>query len=71
MLYCNTCGDERLWPRNFSQSYGQCEICGKCDPCSDVPSGVLPAPGSLESLLGDHGISNRPDMAAKEQQHSR
>lgn len=65
MFFCNACGDQRLWPRSFSQSYGKCEICGKCDACSDIPSGILPAPGNLDSLSGDHGDSNRPGVGTQ------
>lgn len=44
MFYCQTCQEERQWPKGIMRSYGKCEVCGAVDRCSDVPSKYLPAP---------------------------
>lgn len=63
MLFCNTCGDQRLWPRSFSQTYSKCEVCGICNLCSDVPAGVLPTPSTVDATIGEDGKRDRPDVA--------
>lgn len=67
MLFCDTCGDSRLWPHSYSQVYSQCEVCGICSACSDIPAGVLPIPSSVGVAAGEeHGKRSRSGVATQE-----
>jgi len=51
MFYCESCRVTREWPKSFSMSFGNCEICGAVGSCYDVPSSKLPMPKNEEEVL--------------------
>lgn len=38
MFFCDECAEKNKWPKSFSKSQGNCEICKKFSVCNDVPS---------------------------------
>lgn len=44
MFYCDDCAEKNGYPQSIIRSVGPCEVCGKVDVCSDMPSSNLPKP---------------------------
>ena len=62
MFYCDTCGEERGWPKDISfRSFGSCEICGEPAECSDIPSKYLPIPKQLGGGIKDIQLGGDDD----------
>lgn len=44
MFYCDKCAEKNEWPNEWwrPKSFGRCEMCGKTNECTDIPSSALP-----------------------------